>query len=146
MRWLRRCARHTAVDGVITLYEALKNNSREQAVAAYECWGFSNLSSELIDVMNEWARLLYEPLLDNRIRPIQMNFSGAKGWETATQVHQKLHKLGGIRVPQEFVFMDRASVGIGGVLMRLKCQLNWHQLFEEIIEERNMAYALTHFN
>ncbi len=128
----------TFVDGVIELYEALKHQSRDRAVAAYECWGFSNLSNELIDVMNEWARLLYDPLLDNRVRPIQMNFSGAKGWETALRVHQKLHQLGGLRVPQEFVFMDRASVGIGAVLMRLKCEMNWHQLFEEIIEEKKV--------
>ena len=124
------------VNGVIELYEALKHNSRDRAVAAYECWGFSNLSNELIDVMNEWARLLYDPLLDDRVRPIQMNFSGAKGWETAMRVHQQLHQLGGLRVPQEFVFMDRASVGVGAVLMRLKCEMNWHQLFEEIIEDR----------
>jgi len=124
------------VDGVIDLYEALKRNKRDDMVAAYERWGFSNLSNELIDVMNEWARLLYDPLLEDRIRPIQAEFSGSKGWETATAVHQKLHSLGGIRIPPEFVFMDRASVGVGAVLMRLRAEQNWHQLFESIINER----------
>ncbi len=129
------------VDGVIDLYEALKHNKRDDMVAAYERWGFSNLSNELIDVMNEWARLLYDPLLDDRIRPIQAEFSGTKGWETATAVHQKLHALGGIRVPPEFVFMDRASVGVGAVLMRLRAEQNWHQLFESIINERRIKKA-----
>ncbi|MES2608478.1 MAG: AarF/ABC1/UbiB kinase family protein [Pseudomonadota bacterium] len=124
------------VDGVIDLYEALKHNKRDDMVSAYERWGFSNLSNELIDVMNEWARLLYDPLLDDQVRPIQAEFSGTKGWETATTVHQKLHALGGIRVPPEFVFMDRASVGVGAVLMRLHAEQNWHQLFESIINER----------
>ncbi|MES2252640.1 MAG: AarF/ABC1/UbiB kinase family protein [Pseudomonadota bacterium] len=126
------------VDGVIDLYEALKHNKRDDMVAAYERWGFSNLSNELIDVMNEWARLLYDPLLDDRTRPIQAEFSGSKGWETATAVHQKLHSLGGIRIPPEFVFMDRASVGVGAVLMRLRAEQNWHQLFESIINERRI--------
>ncbi|MDP5012738.1 MAG: AarF/ABC1/UbiB kinase family protein, partial [Alphaproteobacteria bacterium] len=80
-------------------------------------------------------------LLDNRTRPIQAEFSGTKGWETATAVHQKLHELGGIRVPPEFVFMDRASVGVGAVLMRLRAEQNWHQLFESIINERRTQKA-----
>lgn len=129
------------VDGVIDLYEALKFNNRDNMVAAYERWGFSNLSKDIIDVMNEWAKLLYDPLLDDRIRPIQAEYSGAKGWETATAVHQKLHALGGITVPPEFVFMDRASVGVGSVLMRLRAEQNWHQLFESIINERRAKKA-----
>lgn len=124
------------VDGVIDLYEALKHNKRDAMVAAYERWGFASLSNDLIDVMNEWARLLYDPLLDDRIRPIQAEYSGAKGWETATAVHKKLHSLGGLKVPKEFVFMDRASVGVGAALMRLGSMQNWHQLFETIINER----------
>ena len=129
------------VDGVIDLYEAFKHNKPDAMVAAYERWGFVNLSNELIDVMNEWARLLYDPLLDDRVRPIQAEFSGTKGWQTATAVHQKLHSLGGLRVPPEFVFMDRASVGVGAVLMRLRAEQNWHQLFESIIDERRAIKA-----
>ena len=30
--------------------------------------------------------------------------------------------------------MDRAAVGIGSVIMRLKAEQNWHQLFEGLIE------------
>jgi predicted unusual protein kinase regulating ubiquinone biosynthesis (AarF/ABC1/UbiB family) len=130
------CIRHFSKEficAVIWLYEALMKNDREKAVHAYETWGFKNLSCEMIDVITQWARLLYDPLLDDRIRPIQENFSGAKGWETATKVHAELHKLGGIRPPREFVFMDRAAVGIGAVMMRLKVECNWHHMFEELI-------------
>lgn len=133
------CVRHfpdSFIQGVIDLYHALLNGKPEQAVHAYETWGFTNLSHELIDIMNEWARLLYDPLLDDKVRPIQKGFSGAGGWETATKVHAELHRLGGIKPPREFVFMDRAAVGLGSVFMRLKVERNWHQMFEKLIERR----------
>ena len=131
------CVRHFPaqfIKGVIQLYHALLNNKPDQAVYAYECLGFTNLSKPVIEVIGQWARLLYDPVLDDRVRPIQEDFSGTKGWQTASQVHAELNKLGGIRPPREFVFMDRAAVGLGGVFMRLKVERNWHQLFEAVIE------------
>lgn len=131
------CIRHFPkefVNAVVMLYKALLHNDEEKAVHAYETWGFHNLSKEMISVITQWAKLLYDPLLEDRVRPIQENFSGAKGWETATKVHEELHRLGGIRPPKEFVFMDRAAVGIGAVMMRLKVECNWHRLFEELID------------
>ena len=88
----------------------------------------------MIDIITEWARLLYGPLLDDRVRPIQDLLDGSLGWETASKIHAELERLGGIRPPKEFVFMDRAAVGIGSVIMRLKAEQNWHQLFESLIE------------
>ena len=38
-------------------------------------------------------------------------------------------------VPREFVFMDRAAIGLGGALIRLGARLNFHQLFEEEIAD-----------
>ncbi len=77
--------------------------------------------------------MLYDPLLDDRVRLIQNDVLGHVGWETATKVHEQLSRAGGIRPPREFVFMDRAAVGIGSVLMRLQAKQNWHQLFEEML-------------
>ena len=37
-------------------------------------------------------------------------------------------------VPREFVFMDRAAIGLGGVFLHLKAELNFHRLFEAEIE------------
>jgi predicted unusual protein kinase regulating ubiquinone biosynthesis (AarF/ABC1/UbiB family) len=122
------------IHGVINLYRALQHNDQDLAVHAYEAWGFKNLSKEMIDIITQWAKLLYGPLLDDRIRPIQDVLDGSVGWDTATKVHQELERLGGIRPPKEFVFMDRAAVGIGSVIMRLKAEQNWHQLFESLIE------------
>jgi predicted unusual protein kinase regulating ubiquinone biosynthesis (AarF/ABC1/UbiB family) len=122
------------IEGVINLYRSLQNNDRDLAVHAYEAWGFANLTAEMIDIITQWAQLLYAPLLDDRVRPIQDLLDGSLGWETATKVHAELERLGGIRPPKEFVFMDRAAVGIGSVIMRLKAEQNWHQLFEGLIE------------
>ena len=33
-------------------------------------------------------------------------------------------------VPREFVFMDRAAIGLGAVFLHLKAELNFHRLFE----------------
>lgn len=122
------------IRAVIDLYRALQNNNKDLAVHAYKAWGFENLNNEMIDIITQWARLLYEPLLDDRVRPIQDKLDGSIGWEIATKVHAELERIGGIRPPKEFVFMDRAAVGIGSVIMRLKAEQNWHQLFESLIE------------
>ncbi|MBI3709254.1 MAG: AarF/ABC1/UbiB kinase family protein, partial [Proteobacteria bacterium] len=50
------------VGGVIDLYHALKTGDRALAVHAYETWGFTNLSQELIATLNRWAAFVYAPL------------------------------------------------------------------------------------
>lgn len=120
--------------GVVALYRALQKNDRDAAVNALTQWGFTNLNNAVIDVIIEWAKLLYDPLLDDKIRPIQYQLDGQASWETATKVHEELRRLGGINPPREFVFMDRAAVGIGAVLMRLRSQQNWYQIFEALID------------
>ncbi len=37
-------------------------------------------------------------------------------------------------VPREFVFMDRAAIGLGAVFLHLAAELNFHRLFNEAIE------------
>src|SRR5215470_18026900 len=59
------------VRGSIELYRALMTDDRDLAVHAYESWGFKNLTAEIIDVLNRWARFLYGPLLEDRARRIQ---------------------------------------------------------------------------
>lgn len=125
----------TFVGGVIDLYHALHEGDRERAVHAYETWGFQNLTSEAIEVITIWAKLLFGPLLDDRVRLLQEDTTGIAGWETLTKVHEELNRIGGITPPREFVFMDRAAVGIGSVIMRLHGQQNWHRLFNELIAD-----------
>ena len=123
------------VQGVIDLYRAIRDDDRELAVHAYETWGFSGLSQETIDTLNLWANFVYAPLLEDRERRIQeMESSGIYGREVAEKVHKRLRELGGVTPPREFVFMDRAAIGLGGVFMHLKAEINWHRLFHDLID------------
>ena len=131
------------VEGVINLYTALKNEDRDLAHHAYTQWGFKNLTHELMDTLNLWARYLYSPLLEDRVRPIQEGHSGLLGKEIADSTHRKIKELGGITPPREFVFMDRVAVGVGSVLMHLKVEKNWHTLFESLIEGFNTEALAT---
>ncbi len=130
-----RVFRPAFVGGVIDLYHALMNNDAELAVHAYETWGFGNLTKELIDSLNIWARFLYAPLMEDRDRRIQELPSGTNGREIAEKVAIDLKRLGGIKPPREFVFMDRAAIGLGSVFTHLKAEINWHRLFLGLIDD-----------
>lgn len=124
------------VEGVVELYRALETDDRDRAAAAYARWGFRNLSNELIDVLNVWARFIYAPMLEDRVRSIADGISAAEyGRAEAFRVHQALRKLGPVTPPREFVFMDRAAIGLGGVFLHLGAELNFHQLFNETIDK-----------
>jgi predicted unusual protein kinase regulating ubiquinone biosynthesis (AarF/ABC1/UbiB family) len=123
------------VKGVIDLYFALLNNDRDLAVHAYESWGFKGLSKEIIDVLNRWAHFVYGPLLEDKERRIQDAETGIYGREVAEGVHADLRRLGPVTPPKEFVFMDRAAIGLGSVFMHLKAEINWYRLFHELIED-----------
>jgi predicted unusual protein kinase regulating ubiquinone biosynthesis (AarF/ABC1/UbiB family) len=130
-----RLFRPDFVRGVIELYKALRDENEEQAVAAYEYWGFKGLDRETVNVLNIWARFIYTPLLEDRARPIQEMRGGAHGRELAMQVHAELKRIGGVKPPREFVLMDRAALGLGSVFMHLKAEVNWHRLFEGMIDD-----------
>src|SRR5947209_7482614 len=106
------------VKGVIDLYHALQKNDRELAVEAYRSWGFGELSHELIDVLNRWARFVYGPLLDDRERMIQerARSGGADGptdgQRLVDDVHRDLRRLGGIAPVRAVVLMDQAVARI----------------------------------
>jgi predicted unusual protein kinase regulating ubiquinone biosynthesis (AarF/ABC1/UbiB family) len=123
------------VRGVIDLYHALQRGDRDLAVHAYESWGFRNLSREIIDVLNRWALFVYGPLLEDRERLIQEKASGVYGAAVAESVHRDIRRLGGVRPPREFVFMDRAAIGLGSVFLHLKAEINWYRVFHELIDD-----------
>jgi hypothetical protein len=50
--------------------------------------------------------------------------------------------MGGVRPPREFVFMDRAAIGLGAVFIHLRASINWHRLFESLIGDFDIE-ALT---
>jgi len=122
------------VGGVVDLYEGLRTDDMPRIVHAYETWGFKGLKKDLIEVLNIWARFIYGPLLDDRVRTIADGVSpGQYGRKEAFRVHQALKEKGPVKVPREFVFMDRAAIGLGGVFLHLDARLNFFQLFNEAI-------------
>ena len=123
------------VHGVITLYEALRDGREEAAVEAYKAWGFTKPSKKLVEILNIWAKFVYAPLLEDKTRPIDETNTGLFGRETAAKVHAELRQIGGVSVPREFVFMDRAAIGLGSVFLRLNAEINWYRMFQEMIRD-----------
>ena len=121
------------VQGVIDLYRSLETGNRDLAVHAYETWGFTGLSNEVIDTLNMWAEFVYGPLLEDRPRRIQESDGSMYGARVAHKVHTELSRLGGVTPPREFVLMDRAAIGLGSVFLHLKAEINWHRMFHDLI-------------
>ena len=123
------------VRGVIELFEAVRDNDDTKAHRAYETWGFTDMTQEKMDVLGLWARFLYEPLTDGRVRRIQETDDPHFGRAVAQQVHAGLKRTGGGKPPREFGLMDRSAIGLGGVFVRLKAELNWSRLFRDLIDD-----------
>jgi predicted unusual protein kinase regulating ubiquinone biosynthesis (AarF/ABC1/UbiB family) len=133
------------VGGVVDLYQGLLHGERARIVHAYETWGFRKLSNELIDILNIWARFIYGPLLEDRVRTVADGVKpGEYGRRQAFEVHKALKEKGPVTVPREFVFMDRAAVGLGAVFLHLRAELNYHRLFEAEIERFSLAALASH--
>ncbi len=127
------------VRGVVDLYHGLLRGEHDLVVHAYQTWGFRNLSRDLIDTLNIWARFIYAPLLDDRVRTIADGIAPSEyGRREAFRVHQALKQKGPVTVPREFVFMDRAAIGLGAVFLHLRAELNFYRLFNEAIERFTM--------
>jgi predicted unusual protein kinase regulating ubiquinone biosynthesis (AarF/ABC1/UbiB family) len=123
------------VRGVVDLYHGLLHDDDDLIVGAYETWGFRRLSRDLIETLNIWARFIYGPLLDDRVRTIADGVTPSEyGRREAFRVHQALKRKGPVTVPREFVFMDRAAIGLGAVFLHLRAELNFYRLFNEAIE------------
>ena len=123
------------VGGVVDLYHGLRTGDEARVVHAYESWGFRGLSRELIDILNIWARFIYGPLLEDRVRNLADGTNPAEyGRREAYRVHRALKEKGPVTVPREFVFMDRAAIGLGSVFLHLDAELNFHRMFQAEIE------------
>ncbi len=123
------------VAGVVDLYRATLDEDFDAAFAAYEKWGFKGLTRELAEVLNIWAKFIYGPLLDDRVRSVADGVKpGEYGRKEAFAVRKLLKEKGPVTIPREFVFMDRAAIGLGAAYLRLGAELNYHRLFEQSLE------------
>ncbi len=123
------------VEGVVSLYRGFQHDDRSLIAEAYRIWGFRDLNEELVDTLSLWARFIYAPLLDDRVRTIADGVApNTYGRREVWQVKQRLKPKSPVTIPREFVLMNRAAVGLGAVFLHLKAELNFHQLFEAEIE------------
>ena len=123
------------VGGVVDLYRGLLHGDDDLIVHAYEVWGFKRLNRELIETLNIWARFIYSPLLDDRVRSIADGVKPSEyGRKQMFQVRRALRERGPVTIPREFVFMDRAAIGLGAVFLHLAAEVNFYRLFNEAIE------------
>lgn len=123
------------VAGVVDLYRGLLADDFDAIYAAFEKWGFKGLNTELVEVLAIWARFIYGPLIDDRVRSVADGIKpGDYGRKEAFAVRKLLKEKGPVTIPREFVFMDRAAIGLGAAYLRLGAELNYHQLFEESLD------------
>jgi len=113
----------------------VRDDDPERAMHAYTIWGFKGITREQVTVLNDWAKFLYEPLIEDRVRLIQEDGDTQFGRSTAQKVHEGLQRTGGVRPPREFVLMDRSAIGLGSVFLRLRAELNWSRLFHETVAD-----------
>ncbi|HWF00934.1 MAG TPA: AarF/ABC1/UbiB kinase family protein, partial [Caulobacteraceae bacterium] len=57
----------------------------------------------------------------------------------AFQLKKALETQGPVTVPREFVFMERAAIGLGAAFLRLGAEMNWRQLFEATLTDYDEA-------
>jgi predicted unusual protein kinase regulating ubiquinone biosynthesis (AarF/ABC1/UbiB family) len=122
--------------GVVDLYHGFLENDEARVVHAYEQWGFKGLTKALVETLNIWARFIYAPLLDDRVRTVADGIApGQYGRREAFLLHQALKEKGPVRVPRQFVFMDRAAIGLGSVFLHLDARMNFHRLYHDLIAD-----------
>ncbi len=122
------------VAGVLKLRDGLAREDRATIEEAYELWGFSHLKPQVIDGLNIWARFMFAPLMDNRVRRLAEGVKpGEYGRREVWNMRRALREHGPVAVPREFVFMDRAAIGLGAAFLRLGAELNFAELFDEAI-------------
>jgi predicted unusual protein kinase regulating ubiquinone biosynthesis (AarF/ABC1/UbiB family) len=129
------------VEGVVELYSALRDKDQERVAHAYDLWGFKSLKKSTIEAMNIWASFVYGPILEDRTRSFADGVKPSEfGRKEIRAVMQSLRAEGtALTAPREFVFLDRAAIGLGAAFLRLGAELNFHRLFEATIADFSPA-------
>ncbi len=125
------------VSGVVELYRGLRAKDEAHVAEAFALWGFPKLTRGTFEAMNMWARFICGPILDDRVRTTADGVSPAEyGRKEIGQVMRALRaEGGGLLIPREFVFLERATIGLGAAFLRLGARLNFHRLYEDAIAD-----------
>ena len=99
------------------------------------CGASPKLTRGTFEAMNIWARFICGPILDDRVRTAADGVSPAEyGRREIGAVMRALRaEGGGLVIPREFVFLERATIGLGGAFLRLGARLNFHRMYEDAI-------------
>jgi predicted unusual protein kinase regulating ubiquinone biosynthesis (AarF/ABC1/UbiB family) len=128
------------VQGVVNLYRALQRDDIDGVGQAYRDWGFGDLPRGAVEALTIWAKFMYAPMLDDRVRTAADGVKpGEYGRREIMKVKDAIQAYGPITVPREFVFMDRAAIGLGAAFLHLRAELNFHRLFEAQIADFDVA-------
>ncbi|MBU6373425.1 MAG: AarF/ABC1/UbiB kinase family protein [Alphaproteobacteria bacterium] len=121
--------------GVVRLYRALQRDDMDAVAEAYRDWGFGDLSRPAVEALTIWARFIYAPMLDDRVRTAADGVApGEYGRKEIMRVKDELQAHGPVKVPREFVFMDRAAIGLGAAFLHLRAELNFYEMFNAQID------------
>jgi predicted unusual protein kinase regulating ubiquinone biosynthesis (AarF/ABC1/UbiB family) len=125
------------VRGVVELYLALRENDDARIAEAYTLWGFPKLNRGTFEAMTIWARFICGPILDDRVRTAADGVSPAEYGrrEIGAAMRALRAEGGGLVIPREFVFLERATIGLGGAFLRLGARLNFHRMYEDAIAD-----------
>jgi predicted unusual protein kinase regulating ubiquinone biosynthesis (AarF/ABC1/UbiB family) len=125
------------VRGVVELYLALRENDDARIAEAYTLWGFPKLNRGTFKAMTIWARFICGPILDDRVRTAADGVSPAEYGrrEIGAAMRALRAEGGGLVIPREFVFLERATIGLGGAFLRLGARLNFHRMYEDAIAD-----------
>lgn len=123
------------VAGLVGLYRAQLRGDDVAAAKAFADWGFAGATPELVEKMRPWTTLVFAPLIEDRERTIA---DGAPSFMADPQhiwtLKKRLREGSPMRPPRAFVFVARAILGVGAALVHLDAKLNWHRIFEALIE------------
>jgi predicted unusual protein kinase regulating ubiquinone biosynthesis (AarF/ABC1/UbiB family) len=122
------------VDGVLKLRAGLEHDDRALIREAYTLWGFTPLDDDVIDALNVWARFLYAPLLDRRVRKVAAGMEASEyGRREIRDMKRRLFERRAVIIPREFVYLDRSVIGLGAAFLHLGAELNFAELFDQCV-------------
>ena len=130
-------SRRAFVGGVVDLYNGLRKDDDALVVHAYETWGFKQAVARA-DRHSQHLGALHLRAADGRPRAHHRRRREARRIRPPPGVRGAAgaaRRKGPVTVPREFVLMDRAAIGLGGVFLHLRAELNFHRLFEEAMED-----------
>ncbi|QCE33668.1 AarF/ABC1/UbiB kinase family protein [Acetobacteraceae bacterium] len=132
------------VQGVVQLYQAMKEQDPLKQRKAYEMWGFKEVNDDIFEALNLWSSFFFRPFLIEGEHSLEKTNNSEAAHEVLENVYATLKKGGGVTLPQEFVLLDRSALGLGGAFLRLGASINWKALFEEeiaLFSMENLANA-----